>query len=202
MTLPLSSPIERTAALGGAVIRLDVPGTPAPKGSARAVIRGARAISIPSGSDANKARLASWKAEMLAAIRCCDNRLNGFTGNAIVCACVFRFPMRKGDLGTGANAMRPKHGVHAYLTSKPDVDKLLRSTLDAITASGVIWRDDSQAIVMGARVYVPPGMPVMSTVLLGTDIAEVTAAWLAECKAAEETMENAKRREARKAEAA
>ena len=188
------------------MIRLDVPGTPAPKGSSRALLRGGRAINVPSGSDANKHRLASWKSEMLMAIHRNDpDRLARPTALPIVCACVFRFPMRKGDLGTGKNAATPKPNAPAYLTGKPDCDKLMRSTLDSVTASGSVWLDDGQAIILGARVYVPPGSPVLSTILLGVDRYEIIGAWstlLTEAEAAVHDAKEAKRPRGEKERAA
>lgn len=41
-----------------------------------------------------------------------------------------------------------KHGE--YPVAPPDIDKLCRSVLDGITQSGVIWRDDSQVVVLKA----------------------------------------------------
>jgi Holliday junction resolvase RusA-like endonuclease len=45
----------------------------------------------------------------------------------------------------------PKRFVRAHHTTKPDIDKLARSTLDAITLSGRIWLDDSQVTVLLCR---------------------------------------------------
>jgi Holliday junction resolvase RusA-like endonuclease len=48
----------------------------------------------------------------------------------------------------------PAKQVRPYPTTKPDVDKLLRTCLDAITQAGNVWADDSQVIVLtGAKYY-------------------------------------------------
>lgn len=48
------------------------------------------------------------------------------------------------DWGTGRNAHLLKDRADAAPIKKPDVDKLLRACLDALTE--VIWRDDSQVV--------------------------------------------------------
>src|SRR5437868_6855849 len=45
---------------GAAMITLDVLGTPAPKGSNRAMVFGGRARFVPGGSKTNQANLKSW----------------------------------------------------------------------------------------------------------------------------------------------
>lgn len=47
---------------------------------------------------------------------------------------------------------RPKSAKRSVLEpgKKPDVDKLLRAVMDALTAAGV-WRDDSQVVLASAR---------------------------------------------------
>jgi Holliday junction resolvase RusA-like endonuclease len=59
--------------------------------------------------------------------------------------CSFAFPYRSADLKKDGSPKRPGY---APKSSKPDLDKLVRAVLDAVTAAGV-WVDDSQV----AQVY-------------------------------------------------
>ena len=61
--------------------------------------------------------------------------------------------------GTGRNADRVKPTAPSWPTTKPDIDKLARAVLDAVTAAG-IWRDDSQVIRLDAlKTYVTEMSP-------------------------------------------
>ncbi|MFJ2719432.1 RusA family crossover junction endodeoxyribonuclease [Streptomyces sp. NPDC087437] len=55
---------------------------------------------------------------------------------------VFTLARPKSHYGTGKNTDRVKPSAPQYPTGKPDLDKTVRSTLDALTDAGV-WRDDS-----------------------------------------------------------
>lgn len=54
----------------------------------------------------------------------------------------FLMPRPMGDYKTGKNAGMLKDNAPYWHIKKPDVDKLIRSTKDAITDSG-LWKDDS-----------------------------------------------------------
>src|SRR5206468_58994 len=56
----------------------------------------------------------------------------------------FYFPRPKSHYRTGRNSHLLKDPATEYKPSKPDLDKLVRAALDAITQSGRIWRDDAQ----------------------------------------------------------
>lgn len=62
----------------------------------------------------------------------------------------FRIPRPKSHYGTGANAGKVKPSAPNYPATRPDLDKLTRSTLDALGTAGV-FRDDSQAVEIAAR---------------------------------------------------
>jgi Holliday junction resolvase RusA-like endonuclease len=47
----------------------------------------------------------------------------------------------------------PMKEVRPFPTTKPDVDKLTRTCLDAITQAGNVWADDSQVIILTAAKY-------------------------------------------------
>jgi len=59
---------------------------------------------------------------------------------------------------------KPKSVKRDMPTVAPDLDKLVRSVLDALT--GVAYEDDSQVVVVNAsKVYGDPGLDVQITVL-------------------------------------
>lgn len=66
----------------------------------------------------------------------------------------FIFPRPKSHYGTGKNAMTLKNNAPLHLTNKTmgDIDKLARSTLDALskTSGGKILEDDSQVVSLCA----------------------------------------------------
>ena len=57
----------------------------------------------------------------------------------------FYLPRPKGHHGTGKNAGIVKASAPRFPATKPDIDKLTRSTLDALGEAGV-WADDSQVV--------------------------------------------------------
>jgi len=72
-----------------------------------------------------------------------------------VCVSVeFIFPRPKGHYGTGRNSQKLKDSAPKYCTSKSngDIDKVVRSTLDALslTSGGCILTDDSLVVCLQA----------------------------------------------------
>lgn len=61
----------------------------------------------------------------------------------------FYMPRPKSHFGTGKNAAALKNGAAYYHTSTPDLDKLVRCVIDALT--GIAWNDDSQVGLIRAR---------------------------------------------------
>jgi crossover junction endodeoxyribonuclease RusA len=60
----------------------------------------------------------------------------------------------KGHFGTGRNAGRLKPSAPPYPTSKPDLDKLVRSTQDALKDAGVLADDSAVASLSATKSYV------------------------------------------------
>lgn len=69
----------------------------------------------------------------------------------------FAFERPKSHFGTGRNAGRVKPSAPTEPSGRPDLDKLLRSTMDGLTDAGV-WRDDSRVVaILAGKVYCTPG---------------------------------------------
>ena len=126
-----------------------VEGIPAPKGSKRHVGRG---VLIESS-----ARVKPWRSDVrIAAQEARGDRLPVPKPEPIYLALGFWFPRPKSHYGTGRNASILKPSAPASMTVKPDIDKLERAILDALT--GVLWEDDSQVVHLTAtKGYAPPG---------------------------------------------
>lgn len=140
-------------------LRFIVPGTPVPQGSKR-VVRG-RLI------DANGAALRPYRAMVADAAAEALGLEAGDTAEALAAleahqpareavAVSLRFGLvrPRSHYGTGRNADVLKTSAPVWPGVKPDVDKLTRAVLDALT--GVVWADDAQVVVLNAdKVYSP-----------------------------------------------
>jgi Holliday junction resolvase RusA-like endonuclease len=145
------------------MIVLEVLGTPAPKGSGRAMLIGGKARFIASGTGANARTQRQWsKAVRQAAL----SQPHSFAATPLAVAIEFRMPRRKGDLGTGRNAGRIRPSAPIAPSGYPDIDKLTRCTLDALVPRrkagkvveyGII-DDDSRIVRLEVtKVYAAPG---------------------------------------------
>lgn len=120
-------------------MRWFAPGVPAPKGSARAILVNGRARLIASESGYNERAQKAWVSAVGWTARAAFQGVGALTGPVAV-RCEFVFA-------------RPKSHTRAERkitskTTKPDGDKLLRSTLDALT--GIAYHDDAQVSDMRA----------------------------------------------------
>lgn len=135
------------------MIAITVHGSPAPQGSKRAIVRGGRATLIESSHD----RVKSWRQAVIDAALAED--CPQLTGPAEVTV-TFRLKRPKGHYRTGRNAHLLRDSAPAYPAGMPDLDKLLRSTMDALTAAGV-WADDAQVVMLtAAKTYGQPGADI------------------------------------------
>jgi Holliday junction resolvase RusA-like endonuclease len=113
-----------------------VAGVPVPQGSKSAFVRGGRAVIIEGASKAQRDRHAAWRADVtLGAARAHQGRAQLLGPLSVELE--FFLPLPKSD------AYRWAH------VSAPDLDKLIRNVLDALTNSAVI-RDDSQVFALTA----------------------------------------------------
>lgn len=183
-------------------VRLQVVGVPAPKGSARAMpVRGARgAVLVPSGSQANKEQLSTWRSDVILACRRFQvpskHPIPVFHPDSpLSVGVVFRIPARVGDLR--ADRVSPRPSMTALSAHGRDVDKLIRSTYDAITQSARIWLDDARvAVGPPMRRYVLPGSWQGAEILISYDAGEVIRWFYDQWKKAEKEIADAKAKHA------
>lgn len=139
------------------VVVLEVLGTPAPKGSSRAIMRGGFAVNVPSGSNVNRDKLKSWDVnvrEAAIAFLGRDRKQPLFVNVPLLVEIEFRLARPKGHWS-------PKGGLRtsapAYPFVKPDGDKLQRATWDSLT--GIVFDDDSRIVKWPTgKVYATPGL--------------------------------------------
>lgn len=115
---------------------ISVVGTPAPQGSKRHVGNG---VMVESSK-----RVKPWRLDVKAAALDARWRTGHatFTGPVRV-EIYFTLPRPKHHFRTGGHANELRPNAPTYVATKPDLDKLLRSTFDALGEAGV-WRGDAQ----------------------------------------------------------
>ena len=114
------------------MINFFVPGVPKPQGSKRAFVnpKTNRAVIV---EDNSKTR--DWRGDVKIFAR--EAYLGAPMEKAVHVQVQFIMPRPKST---------PKTRPTPRATKKPDVDKLLRTILDALT--GTVWRDDSQVVYL------------------------------------------------------
>jgi crossover junction endodeoxyribonuclease RusA len=128
-------------------ISFHVFGTPAPKGSTTRMPNGA---TLPAGTPASRKRFGEWRTDIKQrAIQAMEGE--SASTRPIRLMCEFQLPV-------------PTSSIRKYQTGwlphvkRPDVDKLMRALLDALT--GIVWVDDSQVCyAMVNKVYAWNGQP-------------------------------------------
>lgn len=139
------------AAMTGGVV-LEVLGTPAPKGSARAFYKAGmkRAVVVKDNSE----RQRGWEAAVrFEAQRSAPGDAPAFVDKPLTVVIEFRLARPAGHWAKRGGL---KPGAAVVPATKPDVDKLARATLDALT--GAIFDDDSRIVELVVRKrYAKPG---------------------------------------------
>ena len=138
--------------------RLDVVvyGLPAPQGSKRHVGHG---VLI----DHNPEALHTWRDDVkMAALRAVADS-PGWERDypAIIGHFAFTMPRPRSHFGTGRNEHVLRANAPRLHTTRPDLDKLLRSTWDALTAAGAYADDNRVAQVFAVKVYTGTGPGVL-----------------------------------------
>jgi crossover junction endodeoxyribonuclease RusA len=119
-------------------IEFFVPGIPRPQGSKRSLGRG---VMVESSK-----YVADWRQDVKQAAWTYRLQMEPLTVPLSV-RLDFNLPRPKYHYGSDG-AVKPRYDL-ARPSSKPDVDKLTRAVLDAITSSG-LWRDDSLVVDLRA----------------------------------------------------
>jgi crossover junction endodeoxyribonuclease RusA len=134
---------------GANVMNVFIPGTPVPQGSMRGYARGGGVVI----TSANKKTM-PWRADIAAVVRSYVGSEIMHPDGPVSVTITFVMPRR---------ASEPKRTTPAHVR-KPDIDKLIRAALDAIT--GIVFTDDSQVVHVTAHKHTAeigeqPGMHVM-----------------------------------------
>lgn len=140
------------------MIRFDVLGTPAPKGSGRAMLIRGQARFVAGGSSVNAAKMRSFEAAIRERVAelLGDSAAPPYVNTPLSVGIVFRLARPAGHWGTGKHAGKLKASAPFAPTTKPDADKLCRHVCDVLTGS--IWDDDSRIVeLMVRKVYAEPG---------------------------------------------
>lgn len=128
------------------MIVIDVLGTPAPKGNARAFVnkKTGRAILSSFGSGSREKRLRGWDAAVRDQARLVVGDASGpaFVQTPLAVAIVFRLTRPAGHWNKKTGALKPSAALAPAV--KPDADKLARSTLDPL--HGIVFDDDSRIV--------------------------------------------------------
>lgn len=137
-------------------LRFTVLGRPQGKGSKRVLpirTRAARATGQQVVLVDSNRKAAPWAARVSAAAWEAAQARVGHApvvyGGAVCVAFEFYFARPRGHYGVGKNIDRVRPSAPEYMAVMPDVDKLVRCSLDALT--GVLIRDDSQVVELKAR---------------------------------------------------
>ena len=106
--------------------------------------------------EGNRAKLNPWRQEVAAAAVAAME--TGPWRGAVNVQMTFFLTRPKGHFGTGRNEGTLKASAPRRPAVKPDIDKLTRSVLDAMT--GVVFVDDSQVVTCDAmKLYASDGQP-------------------------------------------
>lgn len=124
---------------------ITVHGLPAPQGSKRALRNphSGRIALVESSK-----RVATWREDVRQAALAAFPDMPIATG-PITIEIDFYLPRPKSHFRSGANAHLLRDKAPTRPIAKPDLDKLVRSTCDALTSAGV-WADDSRVVTIQA----------------------------------------------------
>jgi Holliday junction resolvase RusA-like endonuclease len=124
-------------------LEIRIPGVPIPQGSLRAFTRNGRAW-----ASSDNPRTRPWKAAVTAeaalAVEQAGFETPAYDRRPVAVAITFALPRPKGHFGKkGLLPSAPRSPA-----VMPDLDKLVRAVLDALT--GIVWRDDAQVVAIEA----------------------------------------------------
>lgn len=122
----------------GALV-VDVTGLPAPQGSKRGFVVNGHVVMTESSK-----KVKPWRQDVVAAAESAITEAGWLTASGPVEVEInFWMPRPRYHFRTGARAHLLRDNAPSFVDKKPDIDKLARATLDALTTSAVL-RDDAQ----------------------------------------------------------
>lgn len=125
------------------MISFFVPGTPVPKGSAKAFYN--KHLGRSQVMQDNREKQKPWASIISVTAQECHR--GPLIEGPVKLSLEFTLPRLKSHFGSGKKAHLVKENAPIWHVSKPDLDKLIRCVKDALT--GVIWKDDSQVCLLG-----------------------------------------------------
>lgn len=170
MTAPSSTAPAPGSTGGGAVrqLRIRVNGTPAPQGSKRAIPMRNGRVNLVESSKAVGPWREAVRAETQRAILA-QGGWHVMSAGPVHVRATFYLPRPRGHYGTGRNAAIITTRAPLLPAGKPDLDKLIRAVLDAITAGGAL-ADDARVTSMELwKLYATPEQPPGVSVTLVWD---------------------------------
>lgn len=131
------------------VTRVAVRGIPAPQGSKTRMPNGAM---VEASSATGRVKLRDWRTAVAdaAAYEVGDPYGHGLWDEPVLIHCRFTFPVAQ------ARAKLCERMGSLPMGRKPDLDKLLRSTGDALVLGGLVLRDELITAWIAEKVEVPP----------------------------------------------
>jgi crossover junction endodeoxyribonuclease RusA len=133
------------AVLSATAIQFFVHGQPVPQGSKR--VFGKNVVEMMD------ARLRAWRQDVASTAKAAmvAEGVNASVDSVDV-RLMFFLPRPQGHYGTGKNIERLRPSAPVTPAVSPDLDKLIRSVLDALT--GICFRDDKQVVsITAAKLY-------------------------------------------------
>ncbi len=121
----------------------EVIGLPAPQGSKTRVPNGAM---LEGGSATGRAKQKAWRADVAAVARDVAADTDAPFDQPLRLVVEFRLPMPMSRSKAARVVGKWPHAV------KPDIDKVIRATLDGLTAGGLI-KDDARVFAIEASAY-------------------------------------------------
>lgn len=126
--------------------RLNVIGVPSPQGSKTAIRRGDKVALIEGGSKVGRRKHKAWRQDVAAAAHTTGQHVD--PDAPLYVRIRFLMPKPKS---------RPKYV--RWCERKPDLDKLVRSTLDGLDAGGLLRGDSRVTELHVDKVYATPTQP-------------------------------------------
>lgn len=158
------------------MITFYVPGQPAPKGSPRIVTRARGGAPLPFPRVlSDSPRTDAWAACVAAFARQAMQGRRPWVDTVLRVAILFGLERPASHYGAGRNASRVRPGAPVAPAVKPDIDKLTRTTLDAM--QGPVFDEDSRIVrLVVTKTYAGLGCEAGAVIVVG----EATEAGIAE----------------------